>query len=167
MKNSVININSDNGHIDFLNLNLSPEFKESDLPDSFTRKHIEANERQYVFANIEQTENNTLYNIGLKFEAGKLLGISLEITPPEHNYTTSDDFYNGTTERWNYHCNWLGKQLAPHKLKWGWTYEFSWGIAYVYRDKSENIAISVNYEENNFAISKGVAASNKLRGCPE
>jgi hypothetical protein len=167
MKNPVININSDNGHVDFLNLDLSPEFKESDLPDSFTKKHIEANERQYVFANIEQTKNNTLYNIGLKFEAGKLLGISLEITPPEHNYTTSDDFYNGTTERLDYHSSWLKKQLAPHKLKWDWTYEFSWGIAHVSRDKSENVGISINYEKNNFNISKGVAESNKLRGCPE
>jgi hypothetical protein len=167
MKKSIININSDNGHIDFINLELSPEFKESDLPDSFTKENIRANERQYVFANIEQTKNNTIYNIRLKFEAGKLLAIGLKITPPEHNYATNDDFYNSTTERWDYRCNWLGKQLAPHKLKWGWTYEFSWGIAHVYRDKSENVGISINYEENDFSIRKGIAASDKLRACPE
>jgi hypothetical protein len=103
----------------------------------------------------------------LKFEAGKLLGISLEITPPEHNYTTNDDFYNGTGDRRDYHNKWLEKQLTPHHLKWGWTYEFAWGISHVSEDKSANVCIIVNYEENNFAISKGVAANNKLRGCLE
>jgi hypothetical protein len=54
MKNSVININPDNGHINFMNLNISPEFKLSDLPDSFTKKISERmNDNTYL-----QTLNN-------------------------------------------------------------------------------------------------------------
>jgi hypothetical protein len=167
MKKVIININPDNGHIFFMSIDFSPEFNLSDLPDTFTRTPAQGGEREMLFASATLKANNILYEISLGFVENKLKVMSIEITPPEHFYTTSDEFYGGVGNRYDYHQRWLKKQLPSAYFKAGWVYEFSWGIAHVYRDKSENVGISINYEENDFSISKGIAASDKLRACPE
>jgi hypothetical protein len=163
MKNSVININPDNGHIDFLNLDLSPEFKLSDLPDSFTKTEFKDKDGDYVRANIEHTEKTILYTVGLQFKENQLANISISMLHLEN----LEDYYAYKDDEYDYHNRWLKKQLRPHVMKHPWCTEFSWGTARLGMDKSCTSIIRIDYEENNFKRSKEIAANDKLRGCPE
>lgn len=159
-------INPENGHVNFLNLEISPQFKKADLPDTFTKTPFEANGIRGFFAETKVTVKNILYEVSLRFNADKLVSVSLTLTPPQHMNLSSDEFY--TTDRYGYQAKWLRKQLAPHKdALWGNGYEFAWGIAGAGEDKSANVFIYLNYEETDFRISKQTAERDKLRGCPQ
>lgn len=143
---TLLNIDRITGHMTADGFQISPDTQLADLPPSFEigKKLMAFNGKRETatqFADLHLQEGRFTITLSLRFENDILVRSFIMLSAPEHEILSDDDFYIDQSDRYGFHARWLKKQLGKTQFA---QYVFSWGAAGVARDKSENVFIYLN-----------------------
>lgn len=134
-------VDAANGDLTFGACRLSLRSALADLPAAFrTREQttlVEGREVPCVFASATLQARETRFELGLRYEQGRLVSAALAIEPKHFRDLRGDAFYESSDARHAYHERWL-RQFGLSSCGLA---ERPWGSVGVVRDKSENVFV--------------------------